>query len=312
MIVEKSQLRDIPSYYKQTFQNRFSNNISKNQILVERTEDKITDRDIEMIQFLAKFRFASAEQVYRMLVIKKATDIEQSSENSIATRLDKLVKKRLVNKFMMDRDVMPEIHEDALCLYCLDYGGKLLLENYTRDESLLGWKPAEANVCSGEIISSTLGTVEVYLKVLDAVGDKLKSFNTRLFMGHDKQYVLFPFEFAIEHNMELKYFIGDSLSALEVSTKFRTKIDKYDTILSSNAWRKYYPDDANQPMLLFFTEDMMSAEEIARMTTETGIDRFRVTTDELMEGPLEDAFMSYKEGVLKRGKSPVFGKETLA
>ena len=48
------------------------------------------------------------------------------------------------------------------------------------------------------------------------------------------------------------------------------------------------------------------------MTTETGIDRFRVTTDELMEGPLEDAFMSYKEGVLKRGKSPVFGKETLA
>lgn len=311
MIIDKRELKDIPQGYKQTFQNRWSNNISKNQILTERYEDKITDRDIEMLKFIAQFRFVTGEQVFRMLMIKDLTDKEQTSENSIVIRLDKLVKKRLINRFMLDLNVQPEIHEDALSMYCLDYGGKLLLENYTNDEFLMGWKPAEFNICSADVIANDIAIVDIYLKILESVGEKLVAFHTRVAMCYDKQYVLFPFEFTIQHNGELKYFLGDTMTALEVMSKFRTKIDKFDKILSSNAWKKYYPEDSNQPMLLFFVEDMNSANEVARMTAETGIDRFRVTTDDLFKKEMSIAFMSYKEGELKQGKSAVFTKETI-
>lgn len=311
MIIDKTELKDIPQGYKQTFKNRWTNNISKNQILTERYEDKITDRDIEMLKFIAKFRFVTAEQVYKMLMICDLTDKEQTSENSILIRLDKLVKKRLVNRFMLDLNVQPELHEDALAFFCLDYGGKLLLDNYITDESLIGWKPAEVNICSGDVVARDIQIVDIYLKVLEAVGSKLVAFNTKVPMCYEKQYISFPIEFTIEHNGELKYFLGDYMTSLEVMSKFRTKIDKFDRILSTNAWKKYYPEDSNQPMLLFFTEDNNSALDIARMTVETGIDRFRITTDELLKGDLSIAFMSYKEGNLKQVKASVFTKETI-
>lgn len=311
MIIDKTELKDIPQGFKQTFKNKWSNNISKNQILTERYEDKITDRDIEMLKFIAKFRFVTAEQVFKMLMISDLTDKEQTSENSILTRLDKLVKKRLLNRFMLDMNIQPEISDDALAFFCLDYGGKLLLDNYVTDESLIGWKPAEVNICSGDVVARDLQIVDIYLKVLESVGSKLVAFNTRVPMCFEKQYVLFPFEFTIQHNGELKYFLGDYMSSLDVMSKFRTKIDKFDRILSTNAWRKYYPEDANQPMLLFFTEGKNDAEDIARMTSETGIDRFRITTEDLLEGDLSTAFMAYKEGELKQVKASVFTKDSI-
>ena len=311
MLIDKSQLKEVPLNYKQTFQNRWSNNISKNQILTERYEDKITDRDIGMIKFIAKFKFATAEQVYKSLMLEGLTDQELTSINSVAIRLEKLVKKRLLNKFMLDEAIQPEIHDDALDIYCLDYGGKLLLENYTTDESLVGWKPFETNICSADVIVNDLIVVDIYLRLLESVGDKLVAFNKNLTMCYDRQYIVFPFEFTIKHNGELKYFLGDYMTAIDVMSTFRTKIDKFERILGTNAWKKYYPEDSNQPMLFFFTEDMNSAKEIAIMTQETGIDRFRVTTEDLMNENLSVAFMNYKEGELKQGKSTVFSKETI-
>ena len=89
-IMNVEELQNVPSTYKQTFQNKFTNSIDKNKVVSAKYDGDITDRDIEIVKFLLSGRFATLEQIYRYLELTGNLG-EQTSENSIRVRLDKLV-----------------------------------------------------------------------------------------------------------------------------------------------------------------------------------------------------------------------------
>lgn len=75
----------IPQGYKQVFQNKFTNSISKNEIIKMKDSGILTDRDLEIALFLLEMRFATLEQIYDYLRLKgiltqKKTDEESEDE----------------------------------------------------------------------------------------------------------------------------------------------------------------------------------------------------------------------------------------
>ena len=57
----------IPADLKQTFENKFSINVGKNEIIKMKNNNVITDRDVAITKFLFQFRFATVDQIYRFL-----------------------------------------------------------------------------------------------------------------------------------------------------------------------------------------------------------------------------------------------------
>lgn len=112
-IMTVDELQNVPSTYKQTFQNKFTNTIDKGKVVSAKYDGDITDRDIEIVKFLFSCRFATVEQIYRYLELTGNLG-EQTSVNSIKVRLDKLVQLyRVLNKFMLS-----SIEEDRSRFRC--------------------------------------------------------------------------------------------------------------------------------------------------------------------------------------------------
>ena len=61
------ELREVPSTYKQVFQNTFTNSVDKTKTISAKYNDAITDRDILIAEFLFKFRFATIDQIFKYL-----------------------------------------------------------------------------------------------------------------------------------------------------------------------------------------------------------------------------------------------------
>ena len=107
------ELIDMPDSYRQVFQNKFTTNIDKYKIISEKYEGNITDRDVEIVKFIFKSRFATAHQVYEYLKAAKIID-ETASENSIKIRMDKLISLyRVLNKFMLSSFESESLESDA-------------------------------------------------------------------------------------------------------------------------------------------------------------------------------------------------------
>ena len=245
----KNANQAIPAGYKQTFQNKFTSSISKNEVIKMKNEGKLTDRDLEIAKFLFKFRFATVEQIYtylkaiNCLTQKKANEGEEVTEtsiNSIKSRLDKLVQNRILNKFMLSIVEEDRINQEALCIYCLDLGGKFLLTNYTNEDTT-DWY-VTTNLKASEIISKDLFTTQFYLRLLETCGGKIVYFETTPLRKCDKVNIVPTFEFSIKSNGEVKYFIGEVAREFDVPVHFRKKAEKLERLMETNAWRKYYFD----------------------------------------------------------------------
>lgn len=305
----------VPAGYKQTFQNKFTSSISKNEVIKMKIEGKLTDRDLEITKFLFKFTFATVEQIYtylksiNYLTQKKVIDGEEVTEtsiNSIKSRLDKLVQNRILNKFMLSVVEEDRINQDALCIYCLDLGGKFLLTNYTNEDTT-DWYVTK-NLKASELISKELFTTQFYLRLLETCGDKVVYFETKPIRKCDKINMELTFEFGIKSNGEVKYFIGEVARDFDIPIHFRKKVEKLERLMETNAWRKYYFDTDTPPVLLLFGEDDLMANDLGRLTSSTTIERFRLSTDERILGDLSGAFMAYSPEVnkLRLVKSKIF------
>lgn len=311
------ELKPIPEGYKQTFQNKFTSSVAKNEVIKMKNEGTLTDRDLEIAKFLFKFRFATLEQIYAYL---KATDcltqkkvvegeeVKETSINSIKSRLDKLVQNRIINKFMLSLIEEDRIQQDALCIYCLDLGGKFLLTNYSNEDTT-DWY-VTINLKASEIISKDLFTTQFYLRLLDTCGNKIVYFETYPLRKCDKTNIIPSFEFGLKHNDEIKYFIGEVTREFDIPVQFSKKIAKLERLLETNAWRKYYFDTQAPPVLFAFAENDLLANDVARLISSTTIERYRLSTDERIMGDLSTAFMAYVPELnkLKLVKSSIMSK----
>ena len=295
-------LNPIPYGYKQVFQNKFTNSISKNEIVKMKDENILTDRDLEIALFLFEVRFATLNQIYEYLKLKgiltqKRADesdeeVKETSINSIKARLDKLVVNRVLNKFMLCMIEDERVQPDALQIYCLDLGGKYLLSHYS-SKDVTDWF-ISTNYKASALISKDIATTQFYLRLLSSSKEKLRYFTTAPQRKCDKTNILPTFEFCLMHNGLPNYFIVEVVREDDIFTDFPKKIEKLERLIQTNAWKKYYLGNNNPPILLLIAENDILALDVCRITTSsTEINRYRVTTDIKMNGDLSTAFMKY-------------------
>lgn len=296
-IMTVEELQKVPSTYKQTFQNKFTNSIDKSKVVNAKYEGDITDRDIEIVKFLFSCRFATAEQIYKYLELTGNLN-EQTSENSIKVRLDKLVQLyRVLNKFMLSSTEEDRVDSEALQIYCLDLGGAFLLHNFTNEplEDIRSWRPRIANLHTPEAVAKDIFVTSMFIKLLDTFGSDLKNFEAYKRMSYDKTLMTVTFDFCIDRDGVRKYFIGQVATEEEMLSRFGKEADSIEKLVSTNTWRKYYPDSDNPPVVLYFTSDDYCAQDIGIALSERQIDRYRISTFERCQGALSTAFMSFDE-----------------
>lgn len=292
----------IPQGYKQIFQNKFTNSISKNEIIKMKDEDILTNRDLEIALFLFDIRFATLEQIYEYLRLRgiltqkkpneTEEEVKETSINSIKARLDKLVVNRILNKFMLSIAELDKIQPDAMQIYCLDLGGKYLLSHYS-SKDVTDWFTS-TNLKASALISRDIATTQLYLRLLATSGDKLRYFVTSPLRKCDKTNILPTCEFCLIHNGIPNYYIVEVVREFDITLDFPQKIEKIERLVETNAWKKYYIGTNNPPVLFLLTESDMLALDAGRITTaSTSIERFRITTDERINGDLSTAFMKY-------------------
>lgn len=317
MYIENTHgLKSIPDGYKQIFRNKFTNNISKTEILRMKEEDILTNRDLEIVSFLYDFKFATLDQIYRYLKIKgvltqkkfeEGEEVRETSINSIRGRLDKLVLNRVLNKFSLSL-YDDKIQPDAMIFYCVDLGGKFLLSNYSTKD-VLEWHFG-LNLKTSSLISKDVATTQFYLEVLDKSNDDLEYFITTPLRKCDKMNIIPNGEFLLTKNGGKKFFLVEVIREFDSSIDIKNKMNKLDMIFSTNAWKKYYYEDTNPPILFVLCENEELALHVGRLIHNgTTIDRFRLTTDEkLVNDDLSVAFMKYlgDEDTLKNVKINIF------
>lgn len=279
----------VPADLKQTFENKFTLNIGKNEIIKMKNSNVITERDIKIAKFLFQFKFATADQIYKLLG-------EESSKVNLKNRLDKLVKYRVLNKFMLSDFEEDRIAPDAFEVYCLDLGGRYLLSHYSNEDTS-DWYSI-VNMKSSEIISKSLLNAEFYLRVMQTCPDKVSHFKTDPELRVGKKNVVPSFEMCMKIGGQTKYFIGEVIREYDFPVYLREKAAKLESLLMTNAWKKYYYETDSAPILFLFADSDRTALEAGKLITETTeIRNFRISTDERIGRVLYEAgaFLKYDE-----------------
>lgn len=308
------EFRTIPSGYKQIFANLFGNNVAKNEVIKQKNNGILTDRDLEITKFLFKFRYATLEQIYTYLkeincltqkTFSEGEEVRETSINSIKSRCEKLVQSRILNKFMLSETENCRFESDALFIYCLDLGGKFLLTNYSTEDTT-DWYTS-TNLRTSENIVNDLITTQFYIRLLETCGDKIAYFEKQPIRKADRFTIVPNFEFALKSNNELKYFIGEIVRDFNMPIQFGKTVSKLEKLLETNAWRKYCEGEVS-PVLFTITENDAMANEAGKIISRSLIEKFRLSTDERIMGDLSTAFMKYipELNKLKLVKSSIF------
>lgn len=306
------ELINVPESYKQVFQNTFTNSIDKTKIVTAKCNGAISDRDVKIAEFLFTYRFATLEQIYRWLALKNYLEQGETKE-ALKVKLDKLVKMyKALNKFVLSPYDADGFNEENLEFYCLDLGGVFLLHNFTTQtlENIMNWRPKNANYHTPDAISRDITILDLYLKLLDIFGDELKYFEPYKRMSYNKRMTNVTFDFCVERDNDVKYFIGEIVHYGDLRQRFPQSADSLEQILSTNTWKKYYIDTPEPPVVLYFVDDDQDALTIAESLVLREIPKYRITTRERVKGDLSTAFMVYnpESRELKLGKSKLFEK----
>lgn len=277
----------IPADLKQTFENKFNLNVGKNEVIKMKNNGVITDRDVRVAKFLFQFKFATTDQIYRLLG-------EPKDKVNLKNRLERLVKYRVLNRFMLSEFEEDKIAPDAFMIYCLDLGGKYLLSHYSNEDTT-DWYSI-VNMKSSEIISKNILTTEIYLRIRETCPDQLIEFKVEPEFRVGKRNVVPSFEMTMKVNNQKKYFVGEVVREYDFPSYLREKADKYESLLCTNAWKKYYYDGDSAPVLFVFADSDLTALESAKLLTETSeIRNFRLSTDDRIKRVLYEAgaFLKY-------------------
>lgn len=281
---------------RQIFESPFTINVGQKEIIKMKSIGVITDRDLKTSKFLFEFRFATAAQIHEYLNTLE-TEENQSSLSAIKSRLDKLVSYRVLNKFMLTDDAtLTKIKPDALEIYCLDIGGRYLLANYSNEDTI-DWYTA-VNQVTSEIVSRNLASTSFFLSLMRTAGEYVEYFRVEPILRVGKKSIIPSFEFCFNVKGNKSYFIGEVVREYDFPVHFREKAYKLESLMESNAWKKYYYDATGAPVLFIVTDSDDLALETAQLITETTeMRRFRITTDERMERPLSEtgAFLKYND-----------------
>lgn len=290
---------------KQTFANKFTLNIGKTEIIKMKNNNVLTERDVKIAKFLFQFRFATVEQIHSFLG-------EKSTIENLRGRLEKLTHYRILNKFMLGAYEYDNIQPEAFEIYCLDLGGRYLLANYSNEDTT-DWYSA-VNMVGSEIVSKRLFITQFYIRLRETLGSRLVHFRAEPEFRSGKKTIIPSFDFSIQEGLLTRNYIGEVVREFDFPVNFREKAAKLEQLLTTNAWKKYYYDLDEVPVLFVFGEDDYNALDAAKMITHTTeIERVRFSTDERILQDLSEAgtFLKFnlENGVLQETKAKIFKVE---
>lgn len=284
------QFQNIPSTYKQNFRYEFSvTGVSKNEIIRLRNDGKLTDRDVEIAKFLFTHTFATAEQI---------GDYLDGQGERIRNRLEHLVKLRVLNSFFL-AEVDMKINtplRDALTIYCLDFGGKYLVSRYGGMDTS-DWY-STVNMKGADLIAKDLIATEFFVNLHKSSGSLLFHYTARPQMRAGRTHISPAFEFGLNASLLRKYLVGEIVFDGEEAITFRERVQKLESLLNTNAWRKYYVDVEEPPFLIILAENDVvarNAASVVNRATEIENKKVLLTTIDRMHTPLYEkgAFLIY-------------------
>lgn len=282
---------------EQNFRNEFTLTISDEVVVKMRNKKQIDRRDTLISKILFDFTFATLDQLY-VLTKKENETIEEFREH-----LEFLVRERVINKFMLSSEpVRKTVYDDAYQIFCLDLGGKFILEADS-DYDVINWRTTR-NMKGPSVIKIHLHMLDFYLSLNKTCPLRVRSFRVKPELRIGKTVANPSLDMSIATDSELRFFIVDIIiGEYYTSGKYKDRIYQLEALLSNNTWKKYYGVD-KIPMLLFVTENDVAADEVARFIHHVLCDikdiNFALTTPERMSTfALNEAggFMKYKPEV---------------
>lgn len=283
----------IPDGYHQVFYNPLSVKINEVEILKLRDNNisNITDDDIEFLEFIYRVKFATYRDVIAYLEAAKGKTTKEAN-----TIIERLIRNHLINRFYLSRTEefkKVKFPQDSLNIFCLDSGGKYLLEAFSSID-VYNWTTAKIRASSATVGKAIIAT-SFYLKIIRDCSNDVEFFRStpRYFVGNENFTTCFNFclkekadPATTENGKDFtrKYFIGEVFRSDESENidEKRNKLRNLESLLCTKAWKKYYPDSKEGPILLILTDDDDIALEISKEITiaTTKLTRFRVSTNE--------------------------------
>jgi len=286
--------------YKQIFKNRWNSNVAAQVIVSMRSNGSITDNDMKMLKFLFQTNFATAEMLYRLTGANCKFEVFEGI-------LERHVKNRVMNKFALSQFEGGTIPEDALCVYCLDVGGKILLSHFSNYDTT-NWYTI-VNMKCPELVTRDLVAGNFLIKLYETCPNKVRYFKTEPVYRIGRTTVTLSFELGLMCDNQLVYFVGEVVRDYDYPIGIKNKMINFESVLTTKAIKKYFAGSSDQPIFIAICENDQNAKDSFNVFNEVDVQKLFVTTDERMK---EDLFkngtflMSNEEGAIGQVALDIF------
>lgn len=281
-IKAKNKYPIFPTEYNQRFSIPVSTRVKEAEVLRYKAGNFVSNLDVKVIEFLYDVRFATFSQIIRY--IRPLMQMTDAKLPDYRANLAKLIKGKVINRFYLSEQEAKivesfESHpDDALYIYCMEMGGAFILDSFS-DRDVCDWNTGKIIKSSDKISKSVLST-EIYLKIINNVPEKLEFFRCTPSYFVNKVPFKSSFHFCIKENGENKYFIGEIFRSYYNIVDVRERLIKLESLLTTNAYLKYYSDAKEVPVLLIIADTEEYLHRIAAELQSTKLERVRFSVDE--------------------------------
>lgn len=289
----------IPDNYEQSFQFPPVVKADTIQVLKLVQNQNISDEEIKIMKFLTMVNFATQEQLVRFCEINRIC----GEEGAFRAVMRHLMTVRLINRFMMSDEKLEKgdrIPKDAKSYFCATSGAAELLEHMSTAVSLIEWDISEVVKPAGMVARNVLIT-ELYLRLEECCPGRLSKTTGNFFrtvpkysVGKSRIIMDADFRIASPKNEDVS-FVCSVFRTFDNDQEVSERIERIETLLCTQGWRKYFPFDDEEPVLILLCDNEETIEKMTNVMSHRKIARFFFTTIERMKMPLgqKGAFLKY-------------------
>ena len=273
-----------------------SSTVSTNKIIDYVQKKVINSLDLKIVNFLYQFDIASKDIIAKHLGYELPDNLDKN--------LNKLLECRIINCFALCDDSEVKIKDDAKLFYTLDAPALTLIDLYTNEDDALNYKLGDLIMTSTKV-NRRMMAGEFYVKLKATLGHRLKWYKRRPLLACAGKKYRPDAMFTINSDSGKKAYILEVVRMEdfyeEGSTRFVQQLSRCDSIINTQAWKKYLSDTATAPSLLIFTDTEQAAKKCADLAETAGlISGYRLTYSERFKSTdLKNAFYKYEDGKLK-------------
>lgn len=271
MLKRQTPMSKIPFGYYQIFEKPFILSVNDIQIVKMKDEGIITKSDLEIVRFVYENHFLSERQ---LILLAK-----EFGKGLTKTQVKRLLELRLLNRFNLSRREDDDFTPSGLVVYCLDIGGKYLLEKYS-NENVINWTTADAMMDSG-LVAKKLIAGEFKVALLKGLSDKITHHRSHPKLKLKRDTFVPSGELQLKNDLMLINFLLQVVTINDYPTQLREIVDNYSYLLETHAWKKYYFEVNEAPTLFFLTDTVDTALLVGRlMQQNTEIEKYRMVAAE--------------------------------